>query len=200
MRNKCIVGIALVALCACVPADTAQHTAPPPQVTEAAVQPYQSAALPYGLNDEAVEIGANDTVPRMDTTLYQRLGPVCPAITNNARVASGQRLDVNRWAIAWQNNGVRPWDQSRWPSQLTDVELRGIACNMARTKARMMWTIEQNRGLGGNMERLTRFEGMTAAQIRESTSTHNYNDALRAWEQANFTYAVARAMGVSVNR
>lgn len=194
MRNKplnCIVGLALVALCACVPADTAQHTAPSPQALEVSVQPYQGAVLPYGLNDEAVAIGANDTVPRMDTTLYQRLGPNCPRAEANR---------ITRWAIAWQNNGVRPWNQPNWPSNASRNELRGIACAIARTSARMMQSIPQNRGLGGNMERLARFEGMTAAQIRASTSTRLYNDALHAWEMANFTYAVAQAMGVSVNR
>lgn len=145
----------------------------------------------YGLNDAAVQIYANDTVPRMDTTLYQRLGPNCPR---------SESKTITRWSIAWQNRGVRPWKQPNWRKDASSDELIGIACAIARTQARKMRSILENKGLGGNMERLAEFEGMTPAQIKERHGTRKYKDALRAWEMANFTYAVAKVMGVAVRK
>lgn len=194
LRLKLTFGLALLALAGCVPANTAQQATQPPEAVQAPAQAYQGAVLPYGLNDAAVAIGANDTVPLMDSTLYQRLGPVCDMIPNNARVANGQRLDVNRWAITWQNNGVRPWDQNRWPNQLTNAELRGIACNIAVTRARIMWSN------GTGARKLAPYVGMTAAEIRQHVGGAQYNRILYAWEMANFTYAVARTQGIPVDR
>lgn len=159
------------------------------------------SAEDFGLNDRAVQIATSDTVPRIDTTLYQRLGPVCPQYTERVSVINGQRVRINDdWAIDWQNKGVRPWQQSNWPQNMTREQLMKVACRIALTNASLMQNSTQKRGLGGNMERLAEFEGMTAARIKANTNARMYGDALRAWEMANLTYAVARAMGVSVKK
>lgn len=215
LRLNLTFGLTLLALAGCVPADTAQQATQPPEAVPAPAQAYQGAVLPYGLNDAAVEIGANDRVPRMDSGLYQRLGPICPVHENYDRgvIINGERIRFNNFTIAWQNEGIRPWDHPDWPSNMTEQDLLRVACARARVSARMMQDIPRGVGLGGNLEQLSEFEGMTKAELRaNATGTYNYRDRrmgtpeehynylIRAWEMANFTYAVARAQGIPVNR